>query len=224
MKQINQPSLLLDYIQQYHIQDIFSCDVSNMAQLFSFQRGEFLMELGVPSEYLYFVTSGNIKIYTYTISEKLYIRDFYKGNAPVVGEAGILWGNLPTCAVQALTDGTCIGISAKQHREELLNDNLFLRYVGQTLSARLQASSRITPMDPVEVRFGAFLMANSENGIFSFNLSTCAVLLNTSYRHLFRVINKLCDIGILKRIDAGYQILNEAALIQLANGKATLYS
>lgn len=224
MKQINKPSLLQEYIRQYHIQDIFSFDISGVVKLFSFQRGEFLLELGVPSEYLYFLTSGNIQIYTYTVSEKMYIKDYYKGSAPVVGEAAVLWGNLPTSTVQALTDGTCVGISVKQYREELLNDNVFLRYVCQTLSERLRSSNHITPMDPVEVRFGAFLISNSENGIFSFNLSTCATLLNTSYRHLFRVINKLCDVGILKRVDNGYQILDEAALVQLANGKAMLDS
>lgn len=145
MRQINQKSLLLEYIRQYHIQDRFSFDISGIARLFSFQRGEFLLELGVPSEYLYFLTSGDIQIYTYTVSEKLYIQDYYKGSAPVVGEAAVLWGNLPTSTVQALTDGTCIGISVKHYREKLLNDNVFLRYACQTLSERLRASNHITP-------------------------------------------------------------------------------
>lgn len=36
-------------------------------------------------------------------------------------------------------------------------------------------------------------------------------------------IAKLCDEGILKRIDGGYRIQDEAALAQLVNGNTTLY-
>ena len=222
MKKIHQPALLLEHIHRCHMQDVFSFDISNIAALFSFQKGEFLVEMGVPSEYLYFLTSGEIQTYTYTVSEKLHNQDYYQSIAPVIGEASVLWGKPPISTVQALTSGTCVGISVKRHGDELLNDNQFLRYVCQTLSERLHTSNFITSLDPVEVRLASFIIINSKDSIFSFKLATCATLLDTSYRHLFRVINKLCAAGILTRSENGYKILEYDALVQLSRGKLQL--
>lgn len=222
MKLLHRPSLLLEHIQKCNMQTVFSFDVSSIADLFSFRRGEFLVELDTPSDYIYFLTSGEILVYTYTVSEKLHSQDYYCGISPVIGEVSILWGNPPNSTVQALTSGTCVGISVKKHGKILLNDNRFLRYVCQTMSERLCSSGFITSLDPVEVRFAAFLMANNTDGLFSFKLSTCADLLDTSYRHLFRVINKLISIGILRKTENGYQILDKDVLLQLSRGKLEL--
>ena len=90
------------------------------------------------------------------------------------------------------------------------------------MSERLYTSGFMTSLDPVEVRLAAFIIANSNNDLFSFKLSTCADLLDTSYRHLFRVISKLSSVGILKKAENGYQILNNDALLQLSQGKLEL--
>ena len=222
MKRLNQPSLLADYVRKCRMQQVFSFDVSSIVELFSFWRGEFLVEIGVPSEYIYFLTSGEILVYTYTVSERLHSRDYYHGLSPVIGEVSILWGKPPSSTVQSLTKGTCVGISVSQHGAKLLNDNCFLRYVCQTMSERLYTSGFMTSLDPVEVRLAAFIIANSNNDLFSFKLSTCADLLDTSYRHLFRVISKLSSVGILKKAENGYQILNNDALLQLSQGKLEL--
>ena len=219
MEKIQQTTLLMEHIKKSHMQDVFSFDVSTIAELFSFQPQEFLIEVGHNSDYLYFLTSGEIMVCTYTISEKFHSQCYYHGLAPILGEASILWGKTPISAVQALTKGTCVGISVKKHGEQLLNDNHFLRYVCQILSERLHSSNFITSLDPVEVRFASFLITNSQDNVFSFKISTCAELLDTSYRHLFRVINKLCAANILQKTKKGYLILDRQALDQLSQGK-----
>ena len=62
-------------------------------------------------------------------------------------------------------------------------------------------------------------ITNSQDNVFSFKISTCAELLDTSYRHLFRVINKLCAANILQKTKKGYLILDRQALDQLSQGK-----
>ena len=127
MEKIHQPAILMEHIEKSHMQDVFSFDVSTIAELFSFQSQEFLIEVGHNSDYLYFLTSGDIMVCTYTVSEKFHSQCYYHGLAPILGEASILWGKTPISTVQALTKGTCVGISVKKHGEQLLNDNLFLK-------------------------------------------------------------------------------------------------
>lgn len=219
MKLIRSKAQLAEHIQRCHIQDAFSFDVSEIAELFSFHRGEFLIEAGLPGDYLYFLTSGKLQVYTYTISEKTHYQNYYQNIAPILGEVNVLWGNPASSSVQALTNGTCIGISAVRFRDRILDDNCFLRYICQTMAERLQTSGQNTALDPVEVRLAAFILANQEDGLFSFKLSTCANLLDTSYRHLFRVINKLCADQTLEKTDAGYQIIQPNRLKLLSKGK-----
>ncbi len=47
-------------------------------------------------------------------------------------------------------------------------------------------------------------------------LTEIAELLGTSYRHLIRVINKLCDKEIIKKEKNALKIINRAALEELA--------
>ena len=72
MEKIQQTTLLMEHIKKSHMQDVFSFDVSTIAELFSFQPQEFLIEVGHNSDYLYFLTSGEIMVCTYTISEKFH--------------------------------------------------------------------------------------------------------------------------------------------------------
>lgn len=106
MEKIQQTTLLMEHIKKSHMQDVFSFDVSTIAELFSFQPQEFLIEVGHNSDYLYFLTSGEIMVCTYTISEKFHSQCYYHGLAPILGEASILWGKTPISTVQALTKGT----------------------------------------------------------------------------------------------------------------------
>ena len=92
MEKIQQTTLLMEHIKKSHMQDVFSFDVSTIAELFSFQPQEFLIEVGHNSDYLYFLTSGEIMVCTYTISEKFHSQCYYHGLAPILGEASILWG------------------------------------------------------------------------------------------------------------------------------------
>ena len=67
------------------MQDVFSFDVSTIAELFSFQPQEFLIEVGHNSDYLYFLTSGEIMVCTYTISEKFSFPVLLPWTCPYIG-------------------------------------------------------------------------------------------------------------------------------------------
>ena len=53
MEKIQQTTLLMEHIKKSHMQDVFSFDVSTIAELFSFQPQEFLIEVGHNSDYIF---------------------------------------------------------------------------------------------------------------------------------------------------------------------------
>lgn len=50
------------------------------------------------------------------------------------------------------------------------------------------------------------------NGVFREPLSDTAQSVAVSYRHVFRIMNKLCAQGILEKTEEGFRILDPEAL------------
>ena len=71
MEKIQQTTLLMEHIKKSHMQDVFSFDVSTIAELFSFQPQEFLIEVGHNSDYLYFLTKRKKKCPDYPDIDKM---------------------------------------------------------------------------------------------------------------------------------------------------------
>ena len=79
-------------------------------------------------------------------------------------------------------------------------------------------------MYPVEVRLASYLLSIStdEGGtvmheeLDAFNLTDIANLIGTSYRHLNRVIQKLCADGYIERHQGLIRIRNRAGLRHIA--------
>ena len=98
-----------------------------------------------------------------------------------------------------------------KHRNILLNDINFLRYTCKNLGERLSYMNNNTCInlyDSLESRLASFILRREKDGIFSYNLTECAELLCTSYRHLLRVINSFCASGKLEKNKKSYKILD----------------
>ncbi|MNI78242.1 DNA-binding transcriptional activator YeiL [compost metagenome] len=79
-------------------------------------------------------------------------------------------------------------------------------------------------MYPVEVRLASYLLSISteEDGtvfheeLDAFNLTDIANLIGTSYRHLNRVIQKLCTDGLIERNQGFILVKDRAGLREVA--------
>lgn len=77
---------------------------------------------------------------------------------------------------------------------------------------------------PLENRLASYIVAispstkNEEKNdiIFDGNLTEISELFGTSYRHLLRILNKLCSQATIKKNDDYYEILNMSILEELA--------
>lgn len=207
-------------IKKHHLDAYMSLDIISISDLLSFERNEYLITAGTPSKYLYFVLKGNIICFSHTSSEKNNCVAFSQ-NKTLVGEASSLFGKPPVFNVKALSNGLCIAINLNKHREKLLNDLVFIRNICEILASRINNEGRYstTLLDPLEVRLAQFILINSTNQLFTLQLTDCADALNTSYRHLLRIIKQLCSLNILSKQQNCYYIKNLDALISISSGE-----
>lgn len=217
MKKINNKKLLSQYIQKYHLESVCGFDIGEIADLYQFKKKEFILKCDRKSNYLFFLVDGKIKVFSYTVSSRTLCRNFCS-ELTLLGEAGTLWGNYPVNNVQTLSSCVCIGIDLRDHRELLLNDVTFLQYVNKTLALRVTNDMATHLLDPLESQLASFILTFSDNSIFSFNLTECANILNTSYRHLLRILKSFCDAGYMEKNNHMYRIINKTSLENIANG------
>ena len=67
-----------------------------------------------------------------------------------------------------------------------------------------------------EERLCAYILQTSHNGIFSDILTDTACSVGMSYRHMFRLLNHLCEDGVLEKRENGYRILDRESLAEKA--------
>lgn len=219
MEKIENIPLFNKFLLESNILELFSNDMTSKMDFFSFKKGDILINEGECSDYLFFLVSGIMKVFSHSSSGKVMFVSHFK-SFQILGESCSLWNKPPTATVKATTNGYCIGISLAKHRDTLLNDIKFLRYTCMSLGERLSEMNSytcITMFDSLESRLASFILKNSKDNIFHYNLTECAELLCTSYRHLLRVLNTFCNNNKLDKKGKYYKILDEAYFIEIAS-------
>ena len=219
MKKIKDTSQLEKFIEIHCLQLYMSTDIASIANLYRFDKGETLITEGTISKYLYFLVDGTVMVFSNASDNRTILIDYAQPVVPL-GEASSLWGLSPNNNVQAFTDCLCVCISLEDYQEALQNDVVFLKNICQTLSLRLNSGINlaISLTESVESRLSKFILTYEKNGIFSFQLTICATILNVSYRHLLRTITNFCAEDILVKKKKHYLINNYSMLQQLADG------
>lgn len=217
MKNISDTLSLKKYIRTLDLQSYLSHNLDSIATLISFEKDEHLITIDMPSDYLYFLVEGTVRVYSYS-SDTQNIVISRSQPVAILGEASSLWNMPPKGNVKAETKCICVGISLKKYRHLLQNDVLFLQNICQILSYRLNngISLATSLTEPVETRLARFILENTVNKKFSFQLTTCAAILNVSYRHLLRTINSFKEDGIIEKEKSYYLVLDASQLKELA--------
>ncbi|WP_208559729.1 cyclic nucleotide-binding domain-containing protein [Marinilactibacillus kalidii] len=217
MIKLNRDDQLLKYIEKYNLQAYMDTSLAPIASLYTFNKDEHLIQTERSSEFLYFLVEGTVMIYSYSSDTQNICID-YSYPATLLGEASSLWGMTPKSNVKAMTNCVCVAISLKQYRQTLQNDVKFLQNICQILSYRLNSGVNLANSltEPVETRLAKFILEHEENQVFSYQLTTCAVILNVSYRHLLRTITSFREANILEKHKTTYTILDYNTLEELS--------
>ncbi len=216
MKKINNPILFESIIHTHHLQDCLSAPLADIAELYTFEKGEYLLQQNIYSDTLYFLISGRVEVFSFIGNDRTHCQQYFC-NCEILGEADLLWGEPAISYVLTLDDCYCVGISLSHHKEALLNDTVFLNYIGKVLASRLKdKTTERNRLLKLETRLASYILSCQKDNQFEICLKETADLLDSSYRHLLRIMASFCQNGYLKKTGRGkYCIADPEALRKL---------
>lgn len=226
MLRINDENKLEYYIAKYKMEDIFDKNMKKYMELILFNKNDHICRSTEKIEYFYFLVEGKVKVYTLLKNGKSLLLQFYKP-LNIFGDIEFVDIDKTSSNVQAMESTLCIGISMEKLRRNALDDTKFLKYICRSLGSKLDKFSKFSSINllyPLENRLASYILAitpisdnlSNTDGIFTYKLTEMADLLGTSYRHLTRTINKLCNEKIIKKEKDSIIILNRDLLEGLA--------
>lgn len=227
MKLLDNREKLLSYINKFNIEDFFEIDMIDHMELHVFSSGEQLFKSSEKIHYFYFMVDGKAKVNTLLKNGKSLLLRFYRP-LQVLGDVEFLNYDHTHCNVEALSDVTCIGIPLDHLRSVASKDVKFLQFLCRSLSYKLANSSywnSVNLLYPLENRLASYILAISDhdddytiplNEIETHKLTDMAELLGTSYRHLNRTLNNLCQRGMIKKDRNSIIITDRPSLEELA--------
>lgn len=214
MKQIQNPLKMQKILKTFPMSSIFSRDYSSAFLLLEYEKDEFLIRDGETNDYLFFPCSGTVKCFSYSPNGKVQFIS-YLSDTDAIGLIGSIWGEPATSNIQALDKCQCIALPLSLYRDKLLDDNKFLRYLCKQLGSTLLNSNRylqVVQCTSIESKIAAVILATAKEGVCRLNLSSTAELVGTTYRHVLRILNKLCSNNILEKNGKNYLIKAETYL------------
>lgn len=227
MKEITEKELINTYLHQHQIESIFNDELMPYLSLYSFDQGELICSQGEPSQYLYVLVQGKLKIYTTSAEGKTLILSF-KTPLEVVGDIEYVQGNDLINTVEAVSPVLMIGVHYRWLKKYGSDHSPLLNFLLKIITYKFCIKSNslsFNLMYPVDVRLASYLLSVSFdefNTQFKCRLSTthlkdAANLIGTSYRHLNRVIRKLCTEGMIERKSGFIHVKDRERLSKLAN-------
>ncbi len=219
MRIIDSPALLEKHIASCYLQKHFSSPLAGSSVLVSVQPREMLISRGAISRYLFFLVSGRVRFVSDGPSDHRINYGYARIGDPI-GEVGSLWNRPPQVSVQAVTESLFVAIDLQAHREELLDDNTFLRYIcGKLIDSVTGLNKSILTLcqAPASSRIAACILRNAPEETLSLSLMECAQQTGVSYRHLIRVVNRFCKAGFISKQGKKYTITNRRHLEVIAD-------
>jgi len=225
MKRIQHPVTIRKAVESLPVADIFSRDYSGCFELFQYDKDEFIIHEGQINDYLFFVLNGTVKCFSYTISGKVQFIT-YLHHAQSIGLAGSIWRKPAISNIQATEPCDCLALSLVRYRDELMNDNKFLCYLCFQLGDILQNSNRrmqVIQCTSAESKLASVILSSvSDDGTCHLNLSSTAEVVGTTYRHILRMLSRLCANGILEKQGKDY-IIKDAVYLSMCSEESYEY-
>ncbi|AHA28718.1 MULTISPECIES: Crp/Fnr family transcriptional regulator [Exiguobacterium] len=216
-------------IQQYGLDTILTEETRAWLRQETFQKGELLCTTGAAIDRMYFIVAGKVKISAASSEGKQRILRF-KTPLTVIGDAEFINEREVLNTVEAVTDVEVLSVPYAILREHNTT-NVFLQFLLRTITAKWYADSKSAShhvLYTVEERFAGYLLSiasEASDSLFyqemrTSNLHDVADWLGTSYRHLNRIITKLCEEEILVRRRGKIIIVDLERIREKANGNS----
>lgn len=183
--------------------------------LFRYESGEVLLKQGTPVEHLYLVLHGKIKICMLAANGKDLTLCYYISSG-ILGDVELVQDDKSASATSiAVLPSDCIRIPLARNWAYLHHNITFMNQVAKGLSTKLLNSSNehvSSALYSSEERLCSYILMTAHNNLFSDTLTDVSKSIGISYRHLFRLLSRLCGNGVLEKRDAGFVILDKRYL------------
>lgn len=202
---------MLNVLKKYGLDSKQLKDIS--IQTYPF--GKTILHEGDVCDVLMIVVSGKAKVGKTAPNGKDLILCFYVEDG-MIGDMELFSNqNIVSSSVTVMDELTCIVIPVEENKEYLKNNLEFVRTATFELSKKLYASSESvveSTLYTAEIRLCRYILSAQVKGTFRDIMKDVAYSVGISYRHLYRMIGKLCKEGILEKKESGYKILDFEAL------------
>ena len=183
----------------------------------TFEAGEGILRQGITMDYLYLIVSGKAKVYIHAKNGKSLILCYYVSKE-ILGDIELSLGNyIAATTAIAVTAFRCIAIPFSKNEAYMKRNVDFMNLISCSLSTKLLSSCNAhaaSALHTSEERLCSYILMAEHIGKFTDVLIDVAQSVGMSYRHIFRLMNKLCSSGILEKTQGGYCIRNRELLKQ----------
>lgn len=221
MKKIMTPSVIHHYIKKYKLDEVLPEDVLMQGHIVQYQKGDVLLHSGDELDHFCFFLEGKIKILSILENGKSLLLRFYT-ELDTLGDIELFFPGPADSSVEAVSESYLLKVPMHIIREDYLDDPVFLKYLGHSLSDKLKSISRNSAYNlyyPLVNRLSSYIyehMNDDNQVLFYSSYMEISEFLGTTYRHLNRTLNELADMGIIKVHGKNIEVLDLDALKALA--------
>jgi CRP-like cAMP-binding protein len=217
---------IFDYYAQHDLQRFVGAEQIGRFTMRHFAPGENICELEQPIDGLYFFVAGRARVFLPMANSRQLLLCFYQP-LQVFGDVELFEPEpLATTTIEALTPCVCLGLSREFVLTQLALDAVFLQHLCRSLGRKLGRvirNSALNQLHPLENRLASYILVTAtanqrQQSVFTGNLTHIADVLGTSYRHLHRTLQSLCEQGILRKAGTSYTIQQLSELERRAAG------
>ncbi|WP_042144317.1 Crp/Fnr family transcriptional regulator [Paucisalibacillus sp. EB02] len=228
MKFIQDLKLLQSKLREHSIEQIFNQKRPLPFTLQQYEQDEIILLEGNELKSLLFLVEGKAKVTSSVETGKSLLLRFVQPFS-IIGDIELIRDVPVQSQVKAVNECLLIGLPFDYIKQHEMNNPMFLQTLLEHVSYKLQTcttASRVNLLASVENKFASFLMStispepdnNFGIELRTSNIKEIADLLGTTYRHLNRVINSLCQRKIIKKDKDSIRILNWSVLGEISNG------
>lgn len=191
------------------VEELVNCRVH------TYEAGECILQQGLAVDALFVILEGTARVCISAENGRSLILCSYVSSG-ILGDIELMLDEKTAATtVIAVSEFSCIAIPVSRNREALKSNIRFINHIGRELSLKLLSRSdahMASALLSSEERLCSYILATEHNGVFREYLTDAAQSIGVSYRHVFRIIRRLCEAGILEKTGTGLRILDRGQL------------
>ncbi|MBH5319475.1 cyclic nucleotide-binding domain-containing protein [Paenibacillus sp. GSMTC-2017] len=224
MKEIMDIERVNGYLRQFDLEHLFSEPLRKHLALYQFEPDETLCLQGEEPQFLFFLVSGKVKVFTTSTEGRTLLINFTTPLG-IIGEIECLRDRVNLNTVKAVSPVETIGIH-KRWLSQYGVEAPFLRFLLDMVTDKFYTKSLALSsnlLNSVEVRLASYLLSvsfddekESYSSVRISSIKDTANLIGTSYRHLNRVLRSFSSAGLVERRKGILVVIDRKGLTEVA--------